>query len=365
MQAKCDSKSELNDDSVCVTSLDTPTTNIVEVPQTPSLNEYQSIDTGNRSNENRSTNSNNLLSNGRCWSFFHLVFFVISVTLSWWIGHIGMLDDYINYVPSSEDALRRSPFISEKNVTHVLKKRQALVQAEFEEAIVSKKWKVLRSSLNISIETLEAVDGWPPYIRTTAFIACSPETVFEAFKWNNFHKTQSVIDPFYQSSQVIFEGHKGWRVIRKSTKRPLIYPKREFYLATIDTKALKTMNSTLPESMHPPRKESGEGSEKISDPSFEAMLIPKGTMMSVLVSVRMSQDFLDQKQVGSSERARERYVQGFQDFVGWFVPVPGGTRMMLVMRVDVGADIPKWAFFAVVSATGIPAIRSLSKYLNR
>lgn len=310
-----------------------------------------------------------------CWNFLNILIFVMSVILSWWVGHTRILDDFIPLLPTSGDSLRRSPYIDEKNASYVLKRRQALVLTEFESAIASKGWKVLRSSANITIETLEAADGWPPYVRTTAFIPCSPETVFDAFKWSNFHKTQSAIDPFYQSSEVVLEGSRTWRVIRKSTKRPLIYPKREFYLATIDTKSTSNVFTTVPPSMQqqsdgtePESRENSHGTttgEGGGGKGVETMLIPRGTMMSILVSVRMSDEFLDQRRVGASEKAKERYVQGFQDFVGWFLPVPGGTRLVLVMRVDVGADIPKWAFMAVVAATGIPAMRSLSDYVTR
>ena len=67
----------------------------------------------------------------------------------------------------------------------------------------------------LQIDTLEAEDGWPLYIRTSVRLNASPEKTFNGFKWNNFHETQTKIDPFYESASMIWEISKNSRIIRK------------------------------------------------------------------------------------------------------------------------------------------------------
>lgn len=121
--------------------------------------------------------------------------------------------------------------VGKKNISAILKRRFQDIHTEYELALQSQNWKTMRHSGNVSIETMEPADGWPIYIKTTAYFPINPTSLYEIFKWKNFDTTQKAIDPFYESSGLIFEPSKDIKVVYKRTKRPLIYPKRQFIIA--------------------------------------------------------------------------------------------------------------------------------------
>jgi hypothetical protein len=53
--------------------------------------------------------------------------------------------------------------------------------------------------------------------------------------------------------------------------------------------------------------------------------------------------------------------------MAWYEEVNGEdgrkmTRLSIVMRVDLGQDIPRWAFLLTVASTGITSMQKLQKY---
>jgi hypothetical protein len=108
-----------------------------------------------------------------------------------------------------------SPLIGKRNASKVLLRRFSDVKLTFENAMRTPGWQILRSGDNISIETIEAKEGWPLFIRTTAYFSVAPSVLYEAFHWEIFEKTQSKIDPFYESSQSLLHVSKNVHLIRK------------------------------------------------------------------------------------------------------------------------------------------------------
>lgn len=63
---------------------------------------------------------------------------------------------------------------------------------------------------------------------------------------------------------------------------------------------------------------------------------------------------------------KEKHIKAYQDMMGWFIPLPqsGGTLLVFVMQVDLGPDIPHWAFLTAVAATAAWGMDALNKLCN-
>ncbi len=261
-----------------------------------------------------------------------------------------------------------SPIVGKFNASDLLFKRFSDAQNSFESVLQEKKWTTLRAATSERI-TIERLDGddksWPPYIRTTAIINAPPDIVYEYFEWSSFDTTQKAIDPFYEGSELLLEATPNMKVIRKTTKRPLIYPKRQFNLGMITGEQRKTITVLGPE-------QKGR------------LTIPRGTLQSTLLNVIPTDDL----QSKSKNDESTSYVTAFQDFTAWFVPMkeakfdstplptpsssspsedltPTHTQLTIVMRVDLGRDIPHWIFLLVVGATGLRSMRSLTSLITK
>lgn len=126
--------------------------------------------------------------------------------------------------------------------------------------------------------------------------------------------------------------------------------------------------------------------------TFTSILVPKGTLMNAMVNVNIDLDALVAPTKGfswtkafqrfspgekdySNEKTRERqrqkdrkekHIKAYQDMMGWFIPLPqsGGTLLVFVMQVDLGPDIPHWAFLTAVAATAAWGMDALNKLCN-
>lgn len=123
---------------------------------------------------------------------------------------------------------------------------------------------------------------------------------------------------------------------------------------------------------------------------FTSIVVPKGALMNAMVNVNIDIDALEasekkywRKMLGrlssgdrmeankrEEERQRrrdrnEKHIKAYQDMMGWFVPLEsGGTLLVFVMQVDLGPDIPHWAFLTAVAATASWGMDALNRLCN-
>ena len=261
-----------------------------------------------------------------------------------------------------------SPIVGKFNASDLLFRRFNDALNSFESVLQEKKWTTIRAakSEGITIERLDDDEqSWPPYIKTTAIINAPPDIVYEYFEWSSFDTTQKAIDPFYEGCELLLEATPNMKIIKKTTKRPFIYPKRQFNLGMITGEQRKTITILGPEQQG-------------------RLTIPRGTLQSTLLNVIPTAD-LNSK---SNNDDSSSYVTAFQDFTAWFVPMrkastiatplpnpsslspsedltPTHTQLTIIMRVDLGRDIPHWVFLLVVGATGLRSMRSLSSLITK
>ena len=131
----------------------------------------------------------------------------------------------------------------------------------------------------------------------------------------------------------------------QTTKKPLIFPKRVFSLAMIESNQKTELKIMLPV---------GIGSR------VRNVTIPRGARISSLISVNLGLDLLGKcRDSLLCNTTTGGYIEAYQDFVAWFSEADGGSRIDIVMRVDLGRDIPHWAFLATIAATGIGSMSTL------
>lgn len=125
--------------------------------------------------------------------------------------------------------------------------------------------------------------------------------------------------------------------------------------------------------------------------TFTSILIPKGTQMNAMVNVNVDldaleipvkqpfwkpfgnrksergKDVVESKKIWQTKRDRkEKHIKAYQDMMGWFVALEGGgTLLVFVMQVDLGPDIPHWAFFTAVAATAAWSMAALNKLSSK
>jgi hypothetical protein len=116
--------------------------------------------------------------------------------------------------------------------------------------------------------------------------------------------------------------------------------------------------------------------------AFTSVEVPKGILMNAMVNVNVDLDAaqeISQKASGvgnlfskvfqgkkvSPEKIKqwkETHIHAYQDMMGWFIPLEsGGTLLVFLMQVDLGSDIPHWAFQTAVAATAAASMRTLNK----
>lgn len=259
-------------------------------------------------------------------------------TLTFFLGVayiIGILLVYREQIPQEPAILANSPLIDKYNASTMIRLRAKIVIKDFETSMRSNNWITLRSMDNILIETSRPSDGsWPSYIRTIAIVNTKPQDLFQLFSWDNFHTTQQILDPFYETVDLLLQPKNNLRVIRKTTKRPFLLSRREFCLAMIETKQKSDFvygNSTHPNSMR----------------------IPSGTLTHALVNVK----YVDSSAMAKDSDGR---IQAYQDLITWFVPEGAAqTKLIMNTRLDLGRDVPEWLYSSSLRVTGINSMVAL------
>ena len=135
---------------------------------------------------------------------------------------------------------------------------------------------------------------------------------------------------------------KLFKVIEKTTKRPLVFAKRRMTLGLVtgQSKALVSARVTT-----------GKQRGFISK-------IPKGTLMSSLINCNPTDDL---KKL-STVVADRNYISAYQDFVAWFESANESgteTKLTIVTKMDFGSDIPKWAFMMAIGSSILKMMRSV------
>jgi hypothetical protein len=250
------------------------------------------------------------------------------------------------------------PAVSRKNVSAVTELRYKALTADFAKALNDDSWKLLRKGVNVSIEILS--QGEIPYIRTVTVFKEPPEAIRDRFRLDKLVETQRTLDPFFEDINVLQSISplvgKGLNVIQKTSKRPLIFPKRIFELAHIERKVETTFEVNFPVD-----KQIIE--ELRSSPKQKKFQVTKGTSLHSLISLDLPADF-----VGASKdlKVKSNYVKAYQDFVAYYIPKSGGgTILLVVMKVSLGADIPRWAFLTTIAATGVWAMQALQNLIDK
>jgi hypothetical protein len=112
--------------------------------------------------------------------------------------------------------------------------------------------------------------------------------------------------------------------VLQTTAKLLFLPKREFFLAMMDSTQQKSFTFTVTNPKH----------SSLRNHTTET-IVPKGALVQTHVSVRPGSDILSEKENG-------KYVISYQDYCGWFFDDGfGGTNIVSVMEVDLGPDVPK------------------------
>ena len=238
----------------------------------------------------------------------------------------------------------------------LLQKTYDLLCTDFEAVLGTENhWKSLKFQKNISIETYDGGVGlWPVYVRTTMVIDKPVHDVYKLFTYENFAKTQNYIDPFYESStQVNIDKQSVDKIIKKVTKPPL-YRKRLFTLALLERKQGQNFEVRFPINSVGMSSQLDK-KQLMSSNKHNYYVVPKGTPVIAMFSVNNTNDnSIDQD-----------YIEARQQFIAWFIErdQKRSTHLEILMRVDLGLDIPRWLFLQTVGITGIWAMSKLLKLL--
>mmetsp|Transcript_29866 Transcript_29866/g.42600 ORF Transcript_29866/g.42600 Transcript_29866/m.42600 type:complete len:361 (-) Transcript_29866:180-1262(-) len=271
------------------------------------------------------------------------------------------------------------PFISQDNASFAINFKLVTLQNEFETVLNDQKikWNTMRQSDNITIERAETSYGGPDYLKTTAQFGVPPQKLIQLFSWDKFHLTQTTIDPFFESCSLLMNISTHCRVILKTTKRPLMFPKRRFFMSMMESFQQSPFMINLHNSWHGyanniekeckmdsvelcssknPTVATTNVLKNVKDTTSSITIpVPKRTIISSLMSVNIATN-------NNELKSDTNYVHAFQDFIAWFIDDgKGGTLLVILMRVDLGSDIPKWAFLTTVAATGVWSMRALIK----
>ena len=270
--------------------------------------------------------------------------------------------------PLSSYRLPVSPLVGRRNASSVISSQVNRVKLQFERILTdpSCKWQVLRSvpSVNLTVSVhysdLKDENGSQhqhPYVKTTIFIESSPKEVYKLFLWRHLHDTLSVIDPLYESSELVSKVSANTNIVRKMTKRLIVFPKREFFLAY----------SLL--------------DQRTSIHIDEYHKIPSRSQVASFVNLRLDQD--DYKEYRNSAD----YVQASQDYFVWFSKIKmdnkdGGvkdasandvddkeddrpskecTLITTISRVDLSISVPRWPLETAMGNIAAGSMLALKK----
>ena len=251
----------------------------------------------------------------------------------------------IFFAPSEKSLT--SPYISHGNASWVVRNRLKVVEGDFEAALTSDGWYTMWAGNNITVEALDNKDGsWPIYVRSLAVFDCKPEKLYNLLNWENFDKTQQKVDPFHESTTLLSNPSDSIKIVRKTTKRPFIMPKRDFMLALIEKKPQNSFTIKNVKIRTSPMK------------SMTEIKVDRNFLMNGMINVNIGDNLL------SESKSKGSYIRAYQDMAGYFVPLEnGGTLLVSMMRVDLGSDIPHFAFKTTLGATvawSMGTLRTLS-----
>jgi hypothetical protein len=230
-------------------------------------------------------------------------FFLITAIFAVWLA---------NNLKPPDISVPSSPSIDRVNAAKKILNRYKTVRQEYENVLGYSNWTTLRSAPNISIEKLPSLnESSPDYLKTVAFFNIPPIKLYDLFRWENFQETQYSIDPFHENVYEVYNPAPDIKVIRRTTKRPMFFSKREFYFG---------MPGCIPKKeLIQPNEFNFINPLRNSNKTKEAEKIPKKTLISTLVNVNLSKNT-----PGYQAYSAETYVRAYQDFVAWFVPYEGG-----------------------------------------
>ena len=240
-----------------------------------------------------------------------------------------------------------SPYVGHGNASRVAKYRLSVIESDFEAALTSDGWYTLWTGNNVTVEALDNKDGsWPIYVRSLAVFDCKPEKLYKLLNGENFDKTQQKVDPFHESTTMLSDASDSIKIIRKTTKRPFIFPKRDFALALIEKSHQSSFTIKNVKINTSPMQ------------SIKEIKLDRSILMNAMINVNVGDELL------SAFKSKGSYIRAYQDMVGYFVPLKnGGTLLISMMKVDMGSDIPHFAFkttLGVTVAWSMGALRTLS-----
>jgi len=67
----------------------------------------------------------------------------------------------------------------------------------------------------------------------------------------------------------------------------------------------------------------------------------------------------------ANSKSKISFVRSYQDFLSLYIPEGTGTKLIVIMRVDLGRDIPRWIFLATIAATGLWSVRALKRIVEK
>ena len=251
------------------------------------------------------------------------------------------------FTPSSKSLT--SPYVGHGNASWVVKHRLSMIETDFETALTSDGWYTMWSANNVTVEALDNNDGsWPIYVRSLAVFDCKPEKLYNLLNGENFDKTQQQVDPFHESTTVLSNPSDNVKIIQKTTKRPLIFPKRDFTLALVEKSHQSSFTIKNVKIRTSPMK------------SITEIKVDRNILMNGMINVNVGDELL------SASTAKGSYIRGYQDMTGYFVPLKsGGTLLVSMMRVDLGSDIPRFAFKTTLGVTIAWSMGTLQSLSNK
>jgi hypothetical protein len=184
-------------------------------------------------------------------------------------------------------------------------------------------------------------------IQTSTNLDASPKDAMSLFEFSQLETTVKIIDPFFERIALLFEPSKDLKVFRRTTPKLALLPRRDFTLASFDGSQQQATSFPVTNSKH--------SSLKNVNDDFQST-IPKGTLYQQYISVRPNSEY-----TVTPYPSQGKYIKSFQDSVVWFIDDgQGGTNLVSIMQVDLGADVPRLVaiyFLCAIFYIDVPRVR--------
>lgn len=264
-------------------------------------------------------------------------------------------------------------WVQDHQETQILWQRYREVRHEFEGYLQEREalerpqgWAVLTTSrdnrLKVSIrwpEPSQPGKGVPLMIAEGLFKNRTADALWEAMRVGSTHKTMPRLDPFYESYTPLHVYNHQIEIGRRTTKRLLVYGKRDFIFASFEEKEAAAAATDKKAKGSQKRQGGREGGRE-------------GEQLHVTASISLSLEgtqqiggrhtFLPPSFPPSGLGEREGYTRAHQDLVGFYFPCPEdafATRATIIMRTDLKGNIPHWVFSKSVGTTGMHFLQTL------